>query len=204
MKRYAPLALSLLSFSAADCAWAERAPRSVPSDFRIRTVAFERDNVVMLYGTMGVSTMVVFGDDERIATVAMGDTMAWQAVPDQSKRFLFIKPLERDAATNMNIVTNKRIYNFVLKPGSIAGEKAVYKLRFTYPEEDANARLINQARAMAAYPNLKGMRWEDMNLDYVYKGREITKPENVFDDGTKTFRVRGQADRNGLAQKLEP
>ncbi|MDJ0450941.1 TrbG/VirB9 family P-type conjugative transfer protein [Methylocystis sp. JR02] len=105
--------------SVASSVMAERAPRPVPADYRIRTVPFEKDNVVMLYGTMGVSTMIVFGEDERIATVAMGDTLAWQAVPDQSKRFLFLKPLDRDAATNMNVVTNKRIYNFVLKPGTI-------------------------------------------------------------------------------------
>lgn len=187
MRRIARLAIVIGAVSAGQGALAERAPRAVPADYRIRTVPFERDNVVMLYGTMGVSTMIVFGEDERIATVAMGDTLAWQAVPDQSKRFLFIKPLDRDAATNMNVVTNKRIYNFVLKPGALSGEKAVYKLRFTYPDEEASARLINQAKDMAAYPNLKGLRWQDMNLDYVYKGREITKPANVFDDGVKTF-----------------
>lgn len=187
MKRSARVAIAVCAISAASAAMAERAPRAVPADYRIRTVAFEKDNVVMLYGTMGVSTMIVFGEDERIATVAMGDTLAWQAVPDQSKRFLFLKPLDRDAATNMNVVTNKRIYNFVLKPGTIGGERAVYKLRFTYPDEETSARLLNQAREMAAWPNLKGLTWENMNLDYVYKGREITKPANVFDDGVKTF-----------------
>lgn len=187
MRISARLAVTVCAICIASAAMAERAPRPVPADSRIRTVAFEKDNVVMLYGTMGVSTMIVFGEDERIATVAMGDTLAWQAVPDQSKRFLFLKPLERDAATNMNVVTNKRIYNFVLKPGTLAGEKALYKLRFTYPDEEASARLLNQAKEMAAWPNLKGLTWDKMNLDYVYKGREITKPTNVFDDGTKTF-----------------
>jgi len=65
-------------------ALAERAPYAVPLDSRIRTVAFEKDNVVVVYGTIGVSTMIVLGDDERIATVAIGDSLAWQAVPDQS------------------------------------------------------------------------------------------------------------------------
>ena len=51
-------------------ALAERAPYAVPLDTRIRTVAFEKDNVVVVYGTIGVSTMIVLGNDERIATVA--------------------------------------------------------------------------------------------------------------------------------------
>ena len=99
-------------------ALAERAPYAVPLDSRIRTVAFEKDNVVVVYGTIGVSTMIVLGDDERIATVAIGDSLAWQAVPDQSKRYLFIKPLDKTAVTNMNIVTNKRIYNLSLRAGA--------------------------------------------------------------------------------------
>ena len=104
-------------FSCAGAANAETAPRALKADERIRSVVFKKDNVVFLEGTMGVSTMIVFDDEETIATVAMGDSLSWQAVPDQSKHYLFIKPLERDAVTNMNVVTNKRIYNFVLRDG---------------------------------------------------------------------------------------
>ena len=68
------MGLTMLAFDCdAAVGWAESNPRSVPADQRIRTVAFQNDNVVFLTGTMGVSTMIVFGDDERIATVAMGD-----------------------------------------------------------------------------------------------------------------------------------
>jgi len=122
-------------------AQAETAPRALKADERIRTVAFEKDNVVFLAGTMGVSTMIVFDDEETIATVAMGDSLSWQAVPDQSKHYLFIKPLERDAVTNMNVVTTKRIYNFVLRAGRPGGPGAVYKLRFVYPDKEEDARL---------------------------------------------------------------
>ena len=50
--------LALVSIPAVG--WAESNPRSVPADHRIRTVAFQDDNVVFLTGTMGVSTMIVF------------------------------------------------------------------------------------------------------------------------------------------------
>ena len=114
--RVAGFSPSPLSLALSAAAHAETAPRPCTADTRIRTVAFEKDNVVLLAGTMGVSTMIVFDDEETIATVAMGDSLSWQAVPDQCKHYLFIKPLERDAVTNMNVVTTKRIYNFVLKP----------------------------------------------------------------------------------------
>ena len=109
----------------AGTAQSETAPRALKTDERIRTVVFETDNVVFLAGSLGVSTMIVFDDEESIATVAMGDSLSWQAVPDQSKHYLFIKPLERDAVTNMNVVTTRRIYNFVLRTGRPGGPGAV-------------------------------------------------------------------------------
>ena len=180
------LALSLLAGRAA---WAESNPRPVRADQRIRTVAFQRDNVVFLTGTMGISTMTVFGEDEHIATVAMGDSQSWQAVPDQSKRYLFIKPLERDAVTNMNVVTNKRIYNFVLRGAAPGSARAVYKLRFAYPEEETDQRLLHKAKAIAANPNLARLMAhpESINDQYGYKGEVINKPVRVVDDGVKTF-----------------
>jgi type IV secretion system protein VirB9 len=180
----------LLAFGVfASAAEAETAPRPVKADERIRTVAFQKDNVVFLAGTMGVSTMIVFDDEETIATVAIGDSLSWQAVPDQSKHYLFIKPLERDAVTNMNVVTTKRIYNFVLRAGRPGGPGAVYKLRFFYPDKEEDARLLAKAKEMAAMPNLAALKEhpELANFDYGFKGSVLNKPETVFDDGAKTY-----------------
>jgi len=173
----------------AGVAQAETAPRALKTDERIRTVVFETDNVVFLAGTMGVSTMIVFDDEETIATVAMGDSLSWQAVPDQSKHYLFIKPLERDAVTNMNVVTTRRIYNFVLRTGRPGGPGVVYKLRFVYPDKEADARLLAKAKEMAAMPSLASLKQhpERVNFDYGFKGSVLNKPDTVFDDGTKTY-----------------
>lgn len=180
------LALGLLCAGAAN---AETAPHALKADERIRSVVFEKDNVVFLAGVMGVSTMIVFDDEETIATVAMGDSLSWQAVPDQSKHYLFIKPLEPDAVTNMNVVTTKRIYNFVLRAGRPGGPGAVYKLRFVYAEKDADARLLAKAKDMAAMPNLAALKRhpERVNFDYGFKGSVLNKPGAVFDDGKKTY-----------------
>ena len=152
-------------------AQAETAPRALKADERIRTVAFEKDNVVFLAGTMGVSTMIVFDDEETIATVAMGDSLSWQAVPDQSKHYLFIKPLERDAVTNMNVVTTKRIYNFVLRAGRPGGPGAVYKLRFVYPDKEEDARLLAKAKEMAAMPNLAALKQHPEDVFSLHRRR---------------------------------
>ena len=174
----------------APTASAEVQPQSVRADARIRTVPFQKDNVVYLAGMMGVSTMIVFNEDEQIATVAMGDSLAWQAVPDQSKRFLFIKPLQPDAQTNMNVVTSKRVYTFFLngaKPGNT--KTAVIKLGFSYPDDAADASLLATARQNAAMPNVRAALANPgrINYDYGYKGAVDNRPTSMFDDGTKTF-----------------
>ncbi|AZG78747.1 P-type conjugative transfer protein VirB9 [Methylocystis rosea] len=179
--------LVAIAAASAAPAFAEQAPRAVIQDSRIRTVPFQRDNVVVVHGALGVSTMVAFGDDERIETVAIGDSVGWQAVPDQSKRFLFIKPLEPHAVTNMNVVTRKRIYNFLLRAVDNRAS-VVFKVRFTYPDVEEDQRLLALAKAKAAMPNYRAlMSRPGTNFDYSYKGQVTAKPDFVFDDGIKTY-----------------
>jgi len=174
----------------ASLAHAESLPKAVKADERIRTVPFQKDNIVYLAGMMGVSTMIVFNDDEKIATVAMGDTVGWQAVPDQSRQYLFIKPLEANAITNMNVVTSKRVYTFLLT-GALPGNSrnAVIKLRFNYPEDSADAKLLAAAKEKAALPNIKAALENpaSLNWDYGYKGAVDNRPAAIFDDGRKTY-----------------
>ncbi len=184
------LVATFIALALTTAAYAESTPRAVPADQRIRTVPFQKDNIIYLAGMMGVSTMIVFNEDEKIATVAMGDSVAWQAVPDQSKQFLFIKPLQPDAQTNMNVVTTKRVYNFVLngaKPGNT--KQAVIKLRFAYPEDVGDAKLLALARQNAAMPNVRDALANPgrLNYDYGYKGAVDNRPTSMFDDGKKTF-----------------
>ncbi len=169
---------------------AESLPTAVKADVRIRTVPFQKDNIIYLAGMMGVSTMIAFNDDEKIATVAMGDSVAWQAVPDQSKQYLFIKPLEPNAVTNMNVVTSRRVYNFMLT-GATPGNtrNAVIKLRFSYPDDAAGAKLLAAAKENAAMPNIKAALANPagLNYDYGYKGAVDNRPTAMFDDGRKTY-----------------
>jgi type IV secretion system protein VirB9 len=189
-KRKLLVATSLLLAVGASLVQAESLPQAVKADVRIRTVPFQRDNIIYLAGMMGVSTMIVFNDDEKIATVAMGDSVAWQAVPDQSKQYLFIKPLEPNAVTNMNVVTSKRVYNFMLT-GATPGNtrNAVIKLRFSYPEDAVTAKLLATAKENAAMPNIKAALANPagLNYEYGYKGAVDNRPSAMFDDGSKTY-----------------
>lgn len=184
--------LGCLLFSTS-VARAEATPRPGAIDTRMRDIRYQRDNVVAIDATYGISTMVVFADNEKIESIAIGDSIAWRVEPNKRGNIIFLKPVEPDAATNLNVVTDKRLYSFVLRSNRRPAGAQVYKIRFRYPDDEANARLLDQAKQLAGMPNHRNFRRDRLNTSYAYKGSESAKPLVVFDDGVKTwFRFEGE------------
>lgn len=156
-------------------------------DLRIRYVTFNNDNVVTVQAGIGVSTMVQLSPNEVIETISAGDTIGWSIVPKKGSGILFIKPLVEKAETNVNIVTNKRVYSLLLVGSRDPQMKSAFQVRFKYPDEDVNARLLAQAEESARNPSLKSIAPGELNYDYAYKGDDSLKPRVVFDDGKKMF-----------------
>ncbi|MDN5929266.1 MAG: TrbG/VirB9 family P-type conjugative transfer protein, partial [Hyphomicrobiales bacterium] len=105
-------------------------------DFRIRYVTFDNNDVTTVNAALGVSTMIELSPTEVIETVSAGDTKGWSIVPKRGSRFLFVKPLDRDAWTNVNIVTNRRVYSLLLKASNSNRDRVSFQVRFKYPDED--------------------------------------------------------------------
>lgn len=174
-------------------AFAEEQPIAGRADPRIRTVTYNRDNVVAIDATFGTSTMIVLQDNEKIQTLALGDSVSWRVEPNHAGNIIFLKPVQKDAQSNLNVVTDKRIYSFILRSNMRPPARQIYKVQFRYPDDEADARLLARAKEIAAYPNLKGLNVANVNSDYGYKGSSANKPIAVFDDGTKTwFRFAGE------------
>lgn len=172
---------------------AEALPRPGRVDPRVRTVAYDRDNVTAIDATYGTSTMIELQSDERIETLALGDSLAWKVEPNRKGDIIFVKPVEKQAHSNLNVVTSKRVYSFLLRSNTHPPDRQIYAVRFRYPEDEADARLMGAARERARYPNLKGFNVANANSEYGYKGASANKPVAVFDDGTKTwFRFEGE------------
>ncbi len=89
-------------------AFAEEAPRSGRFDVRVRELSYRPDEVVSVNGSYGVSTAIVLGDDEKIETLALGDSVAWKVEPNKRGNIIFVKPVDKDAFSNLNVVTSKR------------------------------------------------------------------------------------------------
>jgi type IV secretion system protein VirB9 len=181
------LLLGLLGSGAPSIAQAEELPWAGRYDARVREVSFRPDEVVAINGSYGVSTMIVLSDDEKIETLALGDSVAWKVEPNKRGNIIFVKPVETNAFSNLNVVTTKRIYSFLLRADFRQGRAQVFKVRFRFPDDEADARLVALAKERARYPNSKNFNVANANSDYAYKGSSLSKPTAVFDDGVKTW-----------------
>lgn len=157
------------------------------ADPRIRYITFNNNAVVTVPAGLGVSTMIQLGSSEVIETISAGDTASWSIVPKKGSSILFVKPLRQNAETNVNIVTNQRVYALLLKGSAAADLRAAFQVRFKYPDEDVNARLLAAAQDSAKNPLLKGLDPTRLNYDYVFRGDTSLKPRVAFDDGTHMY-----------------
>lgn len=163
------LALLLLLCTAA------REPEPGPTDPHIQSVLYIPDEVVLLNGAIGWQIMLEFGADERIENVSIGDALAWQVTPNKRARILFLKPLIRNAATNMTVVTDRRRYAFQLQT-SARSAFTPWVVRFVYPAEVVEA--LEEPPIVAQVVS---------NLAYTIGGHPDIAPQRVWDDGTMTY-----------------
>lgn len=165
------------------------------ADNRLSQVMYDEAKVFRLEGKVNVQASIVFGDDEVIENVAIGNSQTWQVTPNKRANILFVKPLEARASTNLTVVTSKRTYLFDLVASPSA--KPLYVLRFDYPPEPAappSAQLANAAggtddgetQIQSVDPN-DSVDPSDLNFAWAGEGDKNLLPRQTFDDGNATF-----------------
>jgi type IV secretion system protein VirB9 len=188
MKRIFLLAL-LLSMAA----HAAQVPQSGPEDPRMRTVVYDPSQVVLIKGHYGFEQMVQLADDEKIESLAIGDSLAWQVAPNKQGNLLFLKPVEPKAHTNVAVVTNKRTYAFELVAVNLLAQvdDMNYVVKFRYPQDEeakVQAQLASavhdQQQEVVPDQKVDPSAW---NLDYTMQGKAEVAPLHVFDDGNFTY-----------------
>ena len=155
-------------------------------DNRIRSLAYNPNEIVRIVGKTGIQSTIEFAADERIENVAVGDSSKWQITPNRRASLLFVKPLAARSRTNMTVVTDRRTYMFDL----VAGEPrsaAIYALKFSYPnDKPAQAGTPVQQVAVQA-PVQAAMTADKLHFDWNKKGSGKLFPARVFDDGQSLF-----------------
>jgi type IV secretion system protein VirB9 len=185
------LALSFVS----GATWAESIPVHGAYDKRIKEVVFNPSDVVRVVGHYGYSTDIEFAVGEEVQNIALGDTLAWDVAP--AANHLFVKPREDNAATNMTVMTNKRVYQLSLDArghvnGSANNNAMFFLVRYRYPQDDAAARdaelraRTEAARATQMESSLKRLA-DARNWNFYACGDRKLWPAEVFDDGRFTY-----------------
>lgn len=180
-------------------AHSELVPEPGLVDSRVRTIDYDAAQVVKIETYYGVSTHVRFAESELIEDIALGDAEAWQVIPRTSH--FFLKPKALNADTNATVVTNKRVYHFMLLVrGNQADEvKAwrnpalIYSLSFRYPQEEEASRLEAlrvsdlKTRLDEALSGVNTKSGGFRNADYWVAGALDASPEEAYDDGLFTY-----------------
>jgi type IV secretion system protein VirB9 len=171
---------AVAALSAASLGQAAQSPRPGSEDPRIRTVFYDPDEVVHLFGNPGYQLTLEFGEGEHIENVAIGDSLAWQVTPNKRATLLFLKPMSEHAVTNMTVITDRRRYAFQLTARAPTRTRDMaYVVRFLYPPEPAPPPPA-PAPPPPGPPEMK-------NRAYSYTGSRASLPALVFDDGRFTY-----------------
>lgn len=161
------------------------------ADPRLQEIMYDETEVFTLPGRVNVQASIIFGEDETIENVAIGNSQTWQVTPNKRANILFVKPLEPRAATNLTVVTSKRTYLFDLVASPNA--KPLYVLRFDYPiDPEEEARKAEMAQAAAQQPQkpadpFSSVDPADLNFAWNGEGDMALLPDRAFDDGEATF-----------------
>jgi type IV secretion system protein VirB9 len=160
--------LVLFCLLVATPAAAQVRPSPSDGDRRIQTVRYDPDQVVTLEAAPGYQLSVALLGGERIETIAVGDSNAWQLSASKRGDFLFVKCLA-PVTTNATVVTDARAYSFELVAGY--GSDAAYIVRFVSGEPSQVA--VTLPAAPPAY-------------QYRLSGTNAIRPSRVTVDGTRT------------------
>lgn len=188
-------------------------PDTSRRDSNIQSTDYHHDDVVAITAYIGMSTHIVFGDDEEIKHVFSGFADGWETTPkgnhlfikavsakgtqtytdeegNEVKEEITITPTAKDWTTNLNVVTNKRNYTFALNLGTgITGKrKNTYRLTFRYPEEEAKRQALASEQAQLRQkltPDVNAKNWK--YVMQVGKHSRSIAPIKAFDDGRFTY-----------------
>lgn len=178
-------------------AQAAETPRPGAADSRVRTIDYDPQQVVHIAGVYRTATEILFGDDETIQHVAVGDATAWDVAAERN--ILFIKPKAAHGLTNLIVTTARangaaRNYTFELATEPQDRPASLYVLRFRYPS-DVKAATIAALSAEEAALNAKltalkldrGLVEGTRNLAYTVQGAVALQPSEVSDNGRFTI-----------------
>ena len=154
------------------------------------TFDYYADSIYDVYVTPDFVTMIKFEPQEDIVAVIGGDNTNFEMEQEfggsDNSVYLFIRPTDLDITSNVNVMTNKRIYMFNLYSTLEIFNPLV---KFNYPAAGnvmkANVNRINGK--VSDGKNSTMVDIEKMDSNYTISNKNLPfAPTQVFTDGVKT------------------
>jgi type IV secretion system protein VirB9 len=161
-------------------AMAEIVPGRGSVDARVRSANYDSQQVYRIRAFVGYQLDVQFEPGESFVGIGAGDIEGLSFASQDNH--LFLKPKAENVATNLTILTNRRVYQIdysveTRRPTPSESE-IIYALRFLYPQGEKGGDLNPPA-----WPVSKS---ENANRDYWYCGHPAIRPQTASDDGVHT------------------
>lgn len=156
------------------------APAMGQGDPRLRSVPYVAEAVTVLKVVPGFVATVVLSPDERIESIAVGNSAAWEVSASKSGDHLFVRPMTAGVTTNVEIVTDSRHYSLLLQSTVEGDPEATFQLRFDHA--------MNAAPPASAAPVASGDAVRAVGLPGRYRlsGSRLARPIAISDDGART------------------
>lgn len=173
-------------------AHAELTATPLPGDSRLVQFEYDADQTYLILSRPKSVTHVEFAADEKIMTVAGGDTKHWELTPTANHKHLFIKPTYENIETSMTVLTDKRSYQFVLR-STEAGAKWYQRVTWRHGQtilmdmadfSASSPAATDEARMQTANDAVNP---ENLRFGYQITGEAEFKPTSIFDDGKFTW-----------------
>jgi type IV secretion system protein VirB9 len=160
--------------------------RPVGNESRIRVINYVPNTVISFTGHYNYHSIIEFALDEKIETITMGDSTAWQLNPVGNR--IFLKPIGLNATTNMTVITNRRTYFFEMHAEhatSISDSSLAFITKFMYPDGQLG---VPNAIGHSNSSGIDLSKPTQYNFRYKISGKSrIIDPILVFDDGKFTY-----------------
>jgi type IV secretion system protein VirB9 len=162
---------------------AETVPTRGVADARIRTAAYDANEVYRIQGYVGYEIDLQFEPGESFVGIGAGDIDALSFVSQDNH--LFIKPKAARINTNLTVLTTRRPYQFVYTASPLRADTAdpevIFAVHFSYPRnnEDVIADGVNRLFQQSDSERSR-------NVDYWYCGSPTIQPTAASDDGIHT------------------
>ena len=143
----------------------------------VEIMEYQPDVVMVLRARMGYALDLELQDREQVVNIAAGNIALLNLGVEGNH--VFIKPTRPGVATNLMILTDKRLYRFkylVESEKSISDQQPVYSVVFRF-----QSPVIPVESPLSANPE------PALNTNYWYCGSASLKPLETFDDGVRTY-----------------